>query len=364
MADKSSDSLANKLLEVQRSLGWMDIVLGSITDAVYVTDKNKRLIFANQFLSDLVGTPRVFMLGERLKDVFSPKLKKDPQREFLTVPDVSKDDTAGGVNIYEYVKDDRLYIFKISFRIIPTTRQTVYIAKDITDEYELSIVKSTFIDIASHQLRTPMTAIMTYAHMLYDGIGGTQEPGQQKLTKTIINTSERMIKLINDILVVTRIQNGETNLLAKDGFLTDVLKAVESEHQNKIRKKKLQFISAYNNGIEKLKCNTFVTQEIISNLLSNAVQYTPEGGKVTITVEFQNGHVMIIVSDNGIGVPSEDLPTIFDQFSRAQNALEVFSEGTGLGLYVVKTMIKQIEGTITCQSKLNKGTSFTVTFPA
>ncbi len=82
-----------------------------------------------------------------------------------------------------------------------------------------------------------------------------------------------------------------------------------------------------------------------------------------LEVELQNGEVVIAVSDNGIGVPAKDLPTIFDQFSRAPNALEVFNEGTGLGLYVVKTLIKEVKGTITCDSELNKGTSFKVTFP-
>ncbi len=239
----------------------------------------------------------------------------------------------------------------------------MYIAKDITEEYELSLLKSNFINIASHQLRTPMTAIMMYARMLHDGFGGGLDANQKELTETIVSASERMIKLINDILLITRIQNGETNLLAKDSLLTDVLVAVESEQQNTIQKKRIHFVKVYGKGIQKITCNTFVTQEIVSNLIANALQYTPEDGQVSIKVERQNGQIVIAISDNGIGVPAEDLPTIFDQFSRAHNALEVFNEGTGLGLYIVKTLIKQIKGTITCDSELKKGTTFTVTFP-
>ncbi|MGI9027553.1 MAG: sensor histidine kinase [Candidatus Saccharimonadales bacterium] len=363
MADITSDSLSKKLLEVQRSLGWMDIVLGSITDAVYVTDKNQRLIFANQSFSNLLRVPRVFLLGKNLDDVFSPQLKPDPQMEFLTNPGIPEANSATGANVYKWAQDDQQYIFKISYRIIPTTRQTVYIAKDITEEYELSFIKSNFINIASHQLRTPMTAIMTYAHMLHDGMGGALDTNQKKLTKTIVSSSERMIELINDILLITRIQNGDTNLLAKDGLLIDVLVAVESEQQNKIQKKKLHFVKVYGKGIQKITCNTFVTQEIVSNLIANAVQYTPEDGYISIKVKLQNGQVVIVISDNGIGVPAKDIPTIFDQFSRAHNAFEVFNEGTGLGLYIVKTLIKQAKGTITCDSELNKGTTFKVTFP-
>jgi len=363
MADITTNSLTRELLEVQRTLGWMDIVLGSITDAVYVTDKNNRLIFANQFFSNLLGIPRVFLLGKKLDDVFSPQIKANPQMEFLTNPGIPEADNATGTKVYKWVKNDQQYIFKISCRNIHTTAQTLYIAKDITDEYELSLLKSNFMNIASHQLRTPMTAIMTYAHMLHDGFGGALEPNQKKLTKIIISSSERMTKLINDILLITRIQNGATGLLAKDGLLTDVLAAVEAEHQNTIQKKRMNFVKVCGKGVKKITCNTFVTQEIVSNLIANALQYTPEDGQVSIKVKLQNGQVVIAVSDNGIGVPAKDLPTIFDQFSRAPNALEVFNEGTGLGLYVVKTLVNQTKGTITCDSELNKGTTFKVTFP-
>lgn len=363
MADKTSNSLAGKLLEVQRSLGWMDIVLGSITDAVYVTDKDKRLIFANQAFSNLLKVPRVFLLGSSLSDVFSPKLKKDPQTEFLSNPGLPDVDNTSGVNVYEWVQEDQLCIFKISYRTIPTTCQTLYIATDITDEYELSVIKSNFINIASHQLRTPMTAIMTYSNMLHDGIGGGLKPVQKNLTKTIISSSERMIKLINDILLITRIQNGDPSLLQKDGLLWDVMMAVESDLHNKILIKRIRFKKVYAKSIRKTACNTFVTQEIVSNLMANAVQYTPEDGSITAEVDLQDSQVIITITDKGIGIPAKDLPTIFDQFSRAPNALEVFSEGTGLGLYVVRTLIKQINGTIICNSKLNKGTTFKVTFP-
>ncbi len=363
MAGISSDPLSRELLEVQRTLGWMDIVLGNITDAVYVTDKNQRLVFANQFFSDLLGVPRIFLLGKNLDDMFSPKLKSDPQKEFIASPVMPEADNVTGAHVYKWVQDDRQYIFKIYCRIIHTTSQTLYIAKDITEEYEQSLLMSNFINIASHQLRTPMTAIMTYAHLLHDGFRGALEPSQKELTKIIISSSERMIKLINDILLITRIQNGETSLLAKDGLLTDVLVTVETEQQNTIQKKRMHFVKVCGKGVNKITCNTFVTQEIVSNLIANALQYTPEDGRISIKVKLQKSQVVIDVSDNGIGVPAKDLPTIFDQFSRADNALEVFNEGTGLGLYVVKTLVNQIKGTITCDSELNKGTTFKVTFP-
>lgn len=363
MPDKSNDSLTAELLEVQRTLGWMDVVLGNITDAVYVIDNDARLLFANQFFSDLVDQPRVFLLGQKLSDAFQPSLKKDPQKEFLVDLGAGEDIKASGANVYEWVKDGKPYIFKISYRLIPTTDQTVYIAKDITAEYEISLMKSNFINIASHQLRTPMTAIMTYAHMLHDGMAGDLDEPQKKFAKTIITSSERMISMINDILLITRIQNGETNLLVKDSHLADVISSVEAEIKPRLEQKKLRLAIACNPEVGVITCNKFITSEIVSNLLINAVQYTSRGGSISINVNVQSNQVEISVTDSGIGIPEEDLSIIFDQFTRAKNAMEVFNEGTGLGLYLVKILLTHIKGNIFCKSKLNKGSTFMVSFP-
>lgn len=359
MSDKTDSSVSKKLLEIQRTLGWMDLVLGNITDAVYVTDKNGIILFANQFFSNLLTVPRVFLLGQELQDVFRCQIKKDSQQEFLC-----ETDNFSGSGVYKWTKDTREYIFKISHRIIPTTSQAVYIAKDITAEHELSVIKSNFINIASHQLRTPMTTIMTNAHMLNDGLGGTLDGLSKKLTEGIIKSSERMIRLINDILLITRIQNGETSLLARNGSLISVLDTVESEIEVSLRKKKLHFSKAYDPCINIVDCNTFIVHEIISNLMTNAIQYTPENGRISLSVEKSGDQVAITVTDNGIGIPKKDIPIVFDQFSRAPNAMEAFNEGTGLGLYVVKFLLTQIAGTIDCKSTLGAGTTFRVLFPA
>lgn len=358
MSDQIERSESREFLEIQRTLGWMDLVLGNITDAVYVTDKNGIILFANQFFSNLLSVPRVFLLGQELKKVFQCQIKEDSQQEFL-----SKDDNFSGSGVYKWSKDSQPYIFKISHRIIPTTSQSVYIAKDITAEHELSVMKSNFINIASHQLRTPMTTIMTNAHMLNDGLGGSLDGLSKKLTKGIIKSSERMIRLINDILLITRIQYGETGLLARNGSLNSVLETVESEIEVSLRKKKLHFSKVYDSGINNVDCNTFIVHEIVSNLMTNAIQYTPEDGWISINIEKLNDQIVLSVADSGIGIPEKDLPTVFDQFSRAPNAMEVFNEGTGLGLYVVKFLLTQIAGTIDCSSQLGVGTTFRVLFP-
>lgn len=359
-----SKSLERELLAVQRTLGWMDLVIGSITDAVYVVDRDDRLVFVNQYFSDLLGVPRVFLLGKNLSEVFDLKLKDDLDKEFLASDKVDSDSGEGTSNIFTWYTRDINKIFKVSCRFIDTIQQTVYIAKDITREYEISVMKSNFINIASHQLRTPMTAIMLYANMLKDGYAGTIDSGQYKLVKTIVQSSERMISLINDILLISRVQNGEEDLTIKDSTLIETLNFITDEIEPEIRSKQLNLNVDYAEGIHAVKCNDFIIHEILNNLITNAIQYTPAGGTISVKVEVLEGSVKIAVKDTGIGIPKDYIPQIYQQFLRAPNAFSVFNEGTGLGLYVVKMCVDQINGTIECESEINRGTTFTIVFPS
>jgi len=361
MTRNNNAALQAELLEVQRTLGWMDLVIGSITDAVYVVDEDSRLIFVNQYFSTLVGLPRVFLLGRTLGEVFHAKLKNDRSNQFLPSAEtlVDKDDNTG---IYEWQGDGRMKIFKISSRFIATIKQTVYIAKDITVEYEQSVIKSNFINIASHQLRTPMTSIMTYSHMLNQGYGGELNGNQKMLTESIIVSSEQMVSLINNILLISRLQNGDDNVRDSDGTLLDVFNTLQVELGPRFREKHLDFEAVYSDRVKKVRCNKFLVHEILSNLLTNGLQYTLEG-KITMKAVAKGNQVKFFVHDTGIGIPQEYIPRIFNQFTRADNAFKVFNEGTGLGLYVIKIITDLMNGKIDCSSELGKGTTFTVTIP-
>lgn len=341
----------------------MDLVIGNITDGVYVTDSSAKLIFVNQFFADLIGKPRVFLLGEPLDAVFPVQEMKNPQQEFLGDTNMRSLANEEDTGIYQLITGDRVSIFKISCRFIETLDQKVYIAKDITHEHEQSLLKTNFVNIASHQLRTPMSAIMTYSHMLHDGFGGDLNESQKKLASTVISSSERMIMLINDILLITRIENGDAELIAKDSTLGEVFRSLESELRPKIKSLNIDFNQKFDAKIDKADCNKFVMHEIISNLLTNAIQYTPANGRISLTAKIKNSKAIIIIKDSGIGIPADEIPKIYNQFSRAHNAFELFNEGTGLGLYVVKMLIGHINGDISCQSTVNIGTTFKVSVP-
>lgn len=357
-----ADYRARELLEIRRTLGWMDLVIGSIADAVYVVDEDRKLVFTNQYFSDLVGSHRVFLLGHDLEDVFKPNSIVIKGGEYAGI-NPSNDD---GKHVYigEWTNRDGISMtFKISSQLLSSTRQTVFLAQDITYEFETSVMKSKFMDLASHQLRTPLTAISTYTYMLNDGYAGPLNDKQQQLVETIIHSTERMNQLVDGLLDITRIQNEGRVRLVEDIDLAHLLSTVHHEFLPRLNKKHIQFRLKFPQKDIRLTSDPTALKEIFSNLLDNALRYTPERGHVSIEVSTHKDHVCVRVQDNGIGIPKDEIPQLFKQFSRANNALEINPEGTGLGLYMIKLLLDRIGGGIKIDSQLGEGTAFTVTLP-
>jgi len=363
MSKSNSNHLTDALLEVHRTLGWMDLVLGSISDSVCVTDTNNHVVFANDSFADLVGVQRVFLLGLKLDEVFQFKETPHPLAEYrMTTNKLVVEDGCNGIFEWADTRGNDL-IFRITSRFLPGTKQTVYLIQNITREYELIRMKNKFIDLASHQLRTPMTSIMMYAHMLRDGFAGELSPDQLKVTNTIVTSSERMISLVNNLLSITRAQNDLRKFQYAKVFPADILKLIQTELTPKLLQKKIDLVLDTPDATLSLQSDASVIHEIFSNLIVNAVQYTNESGTITVKVSEDDDLIRITVKDTGIGIPETYIPHIFDQFSRADNALEKYPEGTGLGLYLIKILLEKVGGTISCESTLNIGTSFTVALP-
>jgi signal transduction histidine kinase len=358
--DNPVNPLAKELLEVQRTLGWMDLVIGNISDAVYVTDSKSQLIFVNQHFADILSVPRVFLYGQMLRDVFDIKIDKKATDEYGSAPK-SEYTTTG---IYTWKKHATTSVFKISSRVLPNTNQTVYLAQDISHDKELSDMKSAFINLASHQLRTPMTSIMLQSHMLEDAAHFKKGSQEAVLLSNIIRASERMINLITDILNITKIQSSTGEYTKRDIVqITDIVTPLKQELEPAAHAKRLSLTFSHPTDNLEFVSNKAALNEILSSLLINAIQYTPENGSVQLAATVHDSDIVFTVTDTGIGIPKHMLPHIFDQFTRADNAFSVYNEGTGLGLYLVKILALKLGAQIQCESEVNKGTTFTVRVP-
>jgi signal transduction histidine kinase len=225
-------------------------------------------------------------------------------------------------------------------------------------------MKSEFISLASHQLRTPLSAIKTYTHMLSDGYMGELNNAQKKGLDTIIGATNRMNELISTLLNITRIESGTIAITPKLVRLDKVIAEVIPELELMAKNKSIN-LSVEVRGKASLSITTdaLIVKEVVTNLASNAIKYTPEAGKVQIIMRPRRADIMVEISDSGWGIPKFSQDQVFSKFFRAQNIVERETTGTGLGLYLVRGLLDALEGSIWFNSEEGVGTSFYFTLP-
>ncbi len=235
---------------------------------------------------------------------------------------------------------------------------------DITEAKRLDKAKDEFISLVSHQLRTPLTIIRLHGNMLTDGIAGPLKPRQQEYVTKITSASIRLIKLVGDILNISRL---ELNRIKIESTPTDVNQLIKTylEELAPMAQANCAAINFKPNpdlGLAPIDATVF--GEIIHNLVGNALRYAcAEDGKVDISFGKEKRGYLLTVRDNGIGIPSDAQSHIFERFYRASNATNIDGEGTGLGLYLVKLFIDNAGGKIWFKSVEGKGTTFFILFP-
>lgn len=229
---------------------------------------------------------------------------------------------------------------------------------------ELDRMKTEFISIAAHQLRTPLSAVKWTLRMLIDGDLGLLNSEQQTFLMQGYQSNERMIHLINDLLNVARIDEGRFNYEFTLVNLEDLIDGVISETSHLIKKKKLHFTyEKPENRIPKIKVDVQKIRLAVQNLIDNAIKYTPSGGRVTIFLKNDNMKVEFKVRDSGIGIPESNVKRLFTKFYRSENAIRTQTEGSGLGLFIVKNIIEKHGGKVEVESEEGKGSTFSFYLP-
>jgi len=240
----------------------------------------------------------------------------------------------------------------------------IEVFRDITLEYEIDRMKSDFISLASHQLRTPLSAIKTYSHMLLDGYMGDITAAQNRSLRTIVSAANRMNELISTLLNITRIESGNVTVNPKSVVIERLCEEVVKEHALAASDKEIQVtLRTGSKPLPTLYTDALLFKEVLSNLLSNAIKYTPNGGNVSLDVKNRRYDTIFSITDTGMGIPKYSQDQIFTKFFRAHNVVKQETSGTGLGLYLVKGLVDALGGKIWFESHEHKGTVFYVTLP-
>ncbi len=240
----------------------------------------------------------------------------------------------------------------------------IEVFRDITLEQQVDRMKSEFISLASHQLRTPLSAIKTYTHMLADGYIGKLNAAQKQSLVTIIGATDRMNQLISTLLNITRIESGTITVTSKALKLDIIIKEVLNELSLLAKGKNITLsVVVKGQASTTIKTDSLLLKEVVTNLVSNALKYTPDSGRVCVTIRPRKADVVVEVSDSGWGIPKHAHEQIFSKFFRAQNIVERETTGTGLGLYLVQGLLEALQGKIWFKSEEGVGTSFYFSLP-
>lgn len=239
----------------------------------------------------------------------------------------------------------------------------VGIERDVTKEKQVDKAKTEFVSLASHQLRTPLSAIGWYAEMLLDGDAGKINKEQKLYLEEIYRGNQRMVELVNALLNTSRLELGTFIIEPQETDLKFLAEDVIKEQQPSISAKKLLFKSSFAKNLPKIKVDPKLTRIVFQNLLSNAVKYTPEGGRVELSLNLEKTAISLSVKDTGYGIPKAQQDKIFEKLFRADNVKALDTEGTGLGLYLVKSIIEKSGGRISFESEEGRGTIFEVKIP-
>jgi len=238
---------------------------------------------------------------------------------------------------------------------------TLVILRNVTREKIIERLKTEFVSIAAHQLRTPLSAIKWTLRMILDGDLGKVPQEQRKFLEGTYGSNERMIKLINDLLNVTRIEEGRFLYDIQSQDIIEIVRKVIDPLKEIAKRKKVKFsFKAPKREMPRVRVDSEKISLAIQNLVDNAIHYTKSGGEIKVSLRYSKKEKQILfsVKDTGIGIPKEQQKRVFTRFFRAANAVRAETEGTGLGLFIAKNIVKAHEGKIWFESVEGKGTTF------
>jgi signal transduction histidine kinase len=228
---------------------------------------------------------------------------------------------------------------------------------------ELDRMKGDFIAMVSHELRSPISAIMQNISLILDGLAGETTEKQTYLLTRIKERSKGLMDLIADLLEISKIDAGMAMERKEPLQVEEVVRKVVELMEGETRAKGISLSTTYHPALPPVLGDKDHLEGVFTNLVSNAIKYTPSGGTVTIETCVEGGYVKTVVKDTGIGISAEDLPRIFDKFSRVKSEKTRGIVGTGLGLSIAKNIVEAHLGSISVESEAGKGTAFTVLLP-
>ena len=334
-------------------------ILSYMTDGVLATNRRGQITMINDMAKRQLGVVSDEALNQNILEL----LKIEDEYELRDLITQSPE-----LMIYSQNVNGEYISLRVRFALI--RRESGFISglvavlHDTTEQEKEERERRLFVSNVSHELRTPLTSVKSYLEALDEG--ALYEPVAPDFIKVSLNETNRMMRMVTDLLHLSRIDNAsghlDVELINFTAFITFILNRFDKMRAQD-QEKKYELVRDYPITSVWIEIDTDKMTQVIDNILNNAIKYSPDGGKITVSMKTTDDQMILSISDQGLGIPKEDLPKIFDRFYRVDKARSRAQGGTGLGLAIAKEIIKQHNGFIWAKSEYGKGSTFTIVLP-
>ena len=334
-------------------------ILSYMTDGVLATNRRGKITMINDMAKKQLGVQKEEVLNKSILELLKIEDEYELRDLITQVPELMIDSQdANG----EYLS------LRVRFALV--RRESGFISglvavlHDMTEQEKEERERRLFVSNVSHELRTPLTSVKSYLEALDEG--ALSEPVAPDFIKVSLDETNRMMRMVTDLLHLSRIDNAtshlDVELINFTAFITFILNRFD-QIRGQDEEKKYELVRDYPITSVWIEIDTDKMTQVIDNILNNAIKYSPDGGKITVTMKTTDDQMILSISDQGLGIPKQDLPRIFDRFYRVDRARSRAQGGTGLGLAIAKEIVKQHEGFIWAKSEYGKGSTFTIVLP-
>ena len=334
-------------------------ILSYMTDGVLATNRRGQITMINDMAKRQLGVESDDALNQNILEL----LKIEDEYELRDLITQSPE-----MMIYSQNVNGEYISLRVRFALI--RRESGFISglvavlHDTTEQEKEERERRLFVSNVSHELRTPLTSVKSYLEALDEG--ALYEPVAPDFIKVSLNETNRMMRMVTDLLHLSRIDNAtshlDVELINFTAFITFILNRFDKMRSQE-QEKKYELVRDYPITSVWIEIDTDKMTQVIDNILNNAIKYSPDGGKITVSMKTTDDQMILSISDQGLGIPKEDLPKIFDRFYRVDKARSRAQGGTGLGLAIAKEIVKQHNGFIWAKSEYGKGSTFTIVLP-
>lgn len=366
----------NKQIEVDKYLLWAErnkelVTFSSIADGIIGLDGNQKVTIFNKAAETITGIPIATAMGKDLSMLF--KILDEEKKEVLPslFCPIRHDEFEGvvwtGENLTLKTVEKEVPIALTSSKIKESAKASlgcIITIHDTTKEKQFEQMKLDFVSMAAHELRTPITSIGGYLSVFTEEMGDKIPPPQKELLDKMDFATKQILSLVDNMLNVSRIERGVFSVTVTHMDYLDLVDKIISElaQRAKIKNQVLEYVKPAQEDAM-IEGDKIRLGEVLSNLIANAINYTPSGGHIKVWIDITQTEIITHVQDNGRGIPKEALPNLFKKFYRVVNKLEQSSKGNGLGLYISKAIIDVHHGKIWAESVLGKGSTFNFSLP-